>query len=71
MNEEQKSLSACCECKSEYYEGTSRMAGLCPECANVLYGYPVCDHVFVDGRCRLCYWNGNRSRYIAMLLAKD
>ena len=44
---------------------------LCPECAHILYGYPNCGHVFKNGRCIYCYWDGSRSKYIEWLLSDD
>lgn len=36
---------------------------MCPECAHLIYGYDNCDHEFDGGRCKLCGWNGRRSRH--------
>lgn len=47
------------------------MPQLCPECAHRLYGYPNCDHDFVDGRCRLCRWDGSVSNYLYRSRSKD
>ena len=55
----EKEISKCNECGSEYYSGSSLMKNLCPECAHALYGYPNCSHVFENGRCVLCYWDGS------------
>lgn len=44
----------CDECGSPFYAPSSRMDGLCPECAHHLYGYPNCSHVFVNESCELC-----------------
>ena len=63
-----KNVKMCDECGSEYLASTSKMASLCPECAHVLYGYDNCDHVFKDGKCILCLWDGSRSDYINKLL---
>lgn len=38
------------------------MLSLCPECSHLIYGYENCTHEFEDGRCKLCGWNGHRSR---------
>lgn len=57
----------CDECNSEFFEGTSKMENLCPECCNILYGYPNCEHYFENGRCIKCNWNGNQSDYIKKL----
>ncbi len=54
----------CDECGSEFVRATSAMTNLCPECAHILYGYPNCNHVFKNGRCIYCYWNGQKSDYI-------
>ena len=60
-------IAVCDECGSEYLASTSKMASLCPECAHVLYGYENCNHVFKDGKCTLCLWDGSRSEYIRSL----
>ncbi|MDR2889028.1 MAG: hypothetical protein LBV33_04210 [Lachnospiraceae bacterium] len=60
----EKSIRTCDECGSKYYESTSQMASLCPECAYVLYGYDNCDHTFLNGRCIKCFWDGTHSKYI-------
>ena len=54
----------CDECGSDYFAEASQMATLCPECAYHLYGYPVCLHDFVDGRCTHCGWDRSRSEYL-------
>ncbi len=60
-------LEKCSECGSEYYKASSKMMSLCPECASILYGYEKCEHVFKDGRCIKCYWDGSKSRYTESL----
>ena len=60
----EKELALCDECGSLFFKGSSKMMGLCPECAHVLYGYPNCDHYFQNGRCVHCYWDGSKSVYI-------
>lgn len=60
-------IRICDECGSEYLASTSKMASLCPECAHVLYGYENCKHIFKDGKCTLCLWDGSRSDYIKSL----
>ena len=57
----------CEECKSEFFSHVSKMASLCPECSYILYGYKNCDHIFKDGRCIYCFWNGNQSEYLKKL----
>ena len=54
----------CDECGSVFLLAASRMEGLCPECASILYGYEKCQHVFKDGKCIKCLWDGSRSEYI-------
>lgn len=54
----------CDECGSLFCAGMSKMDALCPECAHALYGYPACVHVFQDGRCLKCFWDGKRSSYL-------
>ena len=63
MNSSTQKLSVCNECGSTYYADTSPMRSLCPECAHILYGYPSCDHIFVNKRCQKCYWDGSHSAY--------
>ena len=55
----------CDECGSEFIAGGSAMAGLCAECAHRLYGYRACAHVFKDGRCTLCGWDGSVSGFLS------
>ena len=61
-------IRTCDECGSAYLTSASQMASLCPECAHILYGYPYCEHVFRDGECVKCLWNGSRSEYLRLLL---
>lgn len=61
-------IGICDECGSEYLRATSKMKALCPECASILYDYENCEHVFKDGKCKKCLWNGSRSDYIKYLL---
>lgn len=65
-----KTISTCDECGSEYITSTSEMSDLCPECSSILYGYDNCDHIFKNGICIKCHWNGNRSVYIKKLLSQ-
>ena len=67
QSSDEKKIAKCDECGSEYLASKSKMASLCPECAHVLYGYENCDHVFKDGKCTLCLWDGSRSDYIKSL----
>ncbi len=62
-----ENIKICDECKSEFLSSSSKMNGLCPECASALYGYENCNHIFEQGRCIKCLWNGNRSEYIQSL----
>ena len=63
----EKELAVCDECGSLFLKGSSKMMGLCPECAHVLYGYPNCPHHFQNGRCVNCCWDGSKSEYIKHL----
>lgn len=63
-----KEIGICDECGSEFLRATSKMVGLCPECASILYGYENCEHIFKNGICVKCLWNGNRSEYITKVL---
>ena len=58
----------CEECGSRFLASASKMDRLCPECASVLYGYENCSHVFQNGRCVHCLWDGSRSKYIQSLI---
>lgn len=57
----------CDECGSAFIKASSRMEKLCPECAHILYGYPKCCHIFENGKCMYCYWNGKHSEFIKSL----
>lgn len=59
-----KKLKICIECESEYFADTSKMEELCPECSHILYDYENCNHIFKNGRCIYCYWNGNKSEFV-------
>ncbi len=63
----ERALRTCEECGSSYFADTSRMAGLCPECAHWLYGHAACGHNFVKGRCARCHWDGSVTEFIAQL----
>lgn len=54
----------CNECESEFLTTASKMENLCPECAHRLYGYENCEHLFENGRCTHCLWNGETSNYL-------
>lgn len=54
----------CDECESGYLSETSKMTRLCPNCAHHLYGYENCNHVFENGRCKKCYWDGTITDFI-------
>lgn len=64
---ENESINICCECGSEFLVTTSKMKELCPECAYIIYGYENCEHIFKNGKCVKCLWNGNRSDYVKSL----
>jgi DNA-directed RNA polymerase subunit RPC12/RpoP len=64
-------IKLCDECGSDYFADTSKMGALCPECSHHLYGYPNCDHAFVEGRCSRCGWDGSRSKYIRGLVGDE
>ena len=38
----------CDECGSVFLRAASKMEGLCPECAAMLYGYKNCKHTFKE-----------------------
>ncbi len=54
----------CIECESEYFEDSSEMAELCPDCTHKLYDYPNCEHDFENGNCLKCGWNGETSDFL-------
>lgn len=58
-----ENIGICDECGSRFLKSASKMASLCPECASLLYGYDNCAHVFEDGICAKCLWDGSRSDY--------
>jgi hypothetical protein len=60
----ESAVRKCDECESDYLAVTSYMCNLCPECSSLLYEYPNCEHVFVDGRCATCRWDGSRSEFL-------
>ncbi len=68
---ENTNIKICDECGSQHLESASKMMGLCPECASALYGYENCKHVFQNGRCKQCYWDGSRSKYIEWLIGDN
>lgn len=61
-------ITVCDECGSKFLKSSSEMKGLCSECANVLYGYPACRHIFWNGKCIYCLWDGSKSEYIRLYL---
>ena len=65
MNENE--IIICDECGSEFLKSASKMMQLCPECAHILYGYPKCNHIFENGKCMFCFWDGKQSEYIRAL----
>ena len=65
---ENEYINICCECESEFLIAASKMKDLCPECANIIYGYENCKHIFKNGTCIKCLWNGNRSEYVKSLI---
>lgn len=65
-----RQVRRCDECGSSFFFlDTSPMAGLCSECSHYLYGYNSCEHVFEDGSCSRCGWDGSRSEYVAGIVA--
>ncbi|MBQ8896376.1 MAG: hypothetical protein IKM32_04340 [Clostridia bacterium] len=62
-----RSIGICDECGSEFIRERSKMTSLCPNCAHLIYGYENCKHIFENGKCVLCLWNGNESDYIKSL----
>jgi len=65
----------CDECGSGFVRAVSQMAQLCPECAHWLYGFPNCEHEFVEVKgkrhCRRCSWDGSRSEYIESVIHSE
>ncbi|HCT73527.1 MAG TPA: hypothetical protein DF294_05945 [Psychrobacter sp.] len=62
-----KAKNTCDERQSSYFTLSSKMASLCPNCANKLYDYPNYSHHFENGICVECGWNGQESDYIRKL----
>ena len=62
-----REIRNCDECESEFYADSSKMLGLCPECSHHIYGYTNCEHLFENGRCAKCYWDGSSTVYIEEL----
>ena len=67
---ENSKIGICAECGSEFLRSKSKMKELCPECAHWLYGYENCKHIFKDGKCTVCLWNGKKSDYIRAVSSK-
>ena len=65
-----RSIGICDECGSEYILEKSKMKSLCPNCAHMIYGYENCKHIFENGKCVLCLWNGSESDFIKSLKQK-
>ncbi len=61
-------IQACDECGGDYITASSQMWKLCTECSHYLYGYPLCEHVFVGKKCAKCGWSGTRSKYIRKII---
>lgn len=61
-------VQSCDECGGDYFTASSHMWKLCSECAHYLYGYPLCEHAFVDQKCSKCGWSGTRSAYITHII---
>ena len=59
-----RAKSTCDECESSYFIDSSKMASLCPNCAQKIYGYSNCNHHFENGFCIKCGWNGKESDYV-------
>ena len=68
---ERNEIAVCDECGSRFRRTAFRMKGLCPECAFVLYGCEPCRHVFRNGVCTECLWDGSRSDYIRSRIAEN
>lgn len=60
---ENQTVKTCDECGSSFFPKVSRMVGLCPECSHLIYGYENCRHIFTDGRCSICHWDGSISDF--------
>ena len=65
------STALCGECGSKFLKRSSKMKSLCAECSHIIYGYKNCGHVFENGVCVKCLWDGSRSEYIVSLLKEE
>lgn len=65
-----KNTKTCDECESNYIDGTSEMASMCPECSHWYFGYPNCEHKFESGECIRCGWDRSRSKNLSDLLIR-
>ena len=63
-------VAICTECGSKFLKSKSEMKEVCPECSSILYGCENCKHIFQNGKCIKCLWDGSRSDYIKLLLNK-
>ncbi len=71
MSEREAKTKTCDECNSLYFDASSPMEALCPECSHWLYGYDRCEHEFETesqsspgGRCRKCFWDGTVTAFV-------
>ena len=66
-----QAVKACDECESLFFPNASKMVELCPECSHLIYGHENCRHVFMDGRCSVCNWDGSTSDFSKKLKTND
>lgn len=64
----ERETKICNECGISYFIDSSKMESMCPECANIIYGYEPCEHLFETIRCTKCNWDGSASEYIKSLI---
>lgn len=60
----EREIKICDECESSYFNDSSKMESMCPECASTIYDYKPCEHQFKNNRCIKCHWDGSVSEYI-------
>lgn len=66
-----KETEECDECSCNFFIESSKMKNLCPECSHHIHGYKNCTHLFIDGKCKKCNWDGNYSAFVRAIKLKN